>query len=125
MQNELSDSDVVRLIAYVSPYQAPEFEDDDDEEMEEDTTVADEYLIDFLTVQEAKSIGNDGLLSKIADALFTKNVIGKSEKDQAKVVWRLLPIGGLTPIELQTKEINDEVGFEQESYKVKDLRHLH
>jgi len=128
MQNELSDAEIVRLIAYVKPIQLSD--DGDVEDVEpEDLELLDEiknpneYLIDFMTVEEAKSIGSNGILSKVAEALMTKNVIKKDENKS--VTWRLVPAGGLTPIELQTKQINEESGFEQEKYQVIDLRHLH
>lgn len=127
MQNELSDSEIVRLIAYVKPIQLSnddEYEDEEDLEVAQDMTAANEYLIDFLTVQEAKNIGSNGILNKIAEVLFTKNVIKKSD-EQSQVVWRLVRHGDLTPIEQQTKQINDAMGFEQEKYQVTDLRHLH
>lgn len=128
MQNGLSDEDIVRLIAYVKPIQISDDGDiedieEEDLEIQDDTQNPDEYLIDFMTVGEAKSIGSNGILSKVAETLMTKNVINKNEN--SSITWRLVPTGGLTPIEFQTKLQNEELGFEQEKYQVVDLRHLH
>lgn len=128
MQNELSDAEVVRLIAYVKPIQLSEDEDIEDITLEtleamDDLTPSEEYLIDFLTVQEAKKIGSNGLFTKVAEILFDKNVIKKDENKH--ITWRLIRDGDLTPNENQTKKVNEAFGFEQEKYQVIDLRHLH
>lgn len=59
MQNELSDAEIVRLIAYVKPIQLSDDGDiedveTEDLEMQDEIQNPDEYLIDFMTVQEAK-----------------------------------------------------------------------
>lgn len=125
MQNELNDADVVRLIAYVTPVQLSEFDDDEEGLIEEIKNIdanaaSDEYLIDFLTIKEAKEIGSKGMLSKVAEVLTVKNIIKQDEKKL--VTWRLVRDGDLTPNEQSVKTSNDEL---KNSYQVTDLRHLH
>ena len=128
-EKELSDLEIVRLIAYVhqSPITDEEYEDifsddpiEEDNETEEDLSFSDEYLIDFLTVEEAKKIGSDGILTKIASTLVNKNIINFNNVNVQKFTWRLIRNGDLTPSELKEKESGNK-----SSYKVKDLRHLH
>ena len=126
MQTEPLDTEVMRLIAYVKPVTISDGDDEDYNDYEEDEDVLeaseeefipDEYLIDFMTVGEAKSIGSDGLLNKIANVLIDKKVISL-HTEPSHVTWRLVRAGDLTPTEKATKELN-------EIYQVRDLRHLH
>ena len=127
MQSEPLDTEVMRLIAYVKPVLISDgddedyenYEDDEDvlEASDEDETIPDEYLIDFMTVGEAKEIGSDGLLNRIASVLIDKKVISLST-EPSHVTWRLVRDGDLTPTEKATQQLN-------EIYQVRDLRHLH
>ena len=131
MQDELIDSEIVRLIAYVKPISLPEdFDIDNLEEMDlselgldDKATLSDEYLIDFLTVKEAKTIGSKGILEQVAGVLIKENVI--KENDNTSLTWRLLRDGDLTPIEIESKKVSKNLNLEKEIYKIKDLRQLH
>lgn len=117
---EPSDLDVMRLIAYVSPFDASIL--DDEEENEEDIKSqilslhgknSDEYLIDFVTVSEALDLGQEGLLKKVAGVLLDKDVL---KHPAQSITWRLVGLNQKTPNEKKLQEQN---------YKVTDLRHLH
>lgn len=131
MQDELIDSEIVRLIAYVKPISLPEdFDIDNLEEidlselgLDDQATMSEEYLIDFLTVKEAKTIGSKGILEQVAGVLIKEKVI--KENDSSSLTWRLLRDGDLTPIEIESKKVSKNLNLEKEIYKIKDLRQLH
>ncbi len=119
MQNELADDELVRLIAYVSSKKIDDPDNEDEieqvtKELKSDNVLTDEYLIDVLTVGEAKIIGSEGIFSKVVNTLIMKEII----KDEMRAVtWRLIRKDDLTPSEEHNKKIKN--------FKIKDLRHLH
>jgi hypothetical protein len=112
---EPSDLDVMRLIAYVSPIDLPEDEDDYEElksSLENRDENPDEYLIDFVTVNEAIDIGTEGLLNKVASTLVDKDIL---KHPAQSITWRLVGLNQKTPNEKKMEE----------NYQVTDLRLLH
>jgi hypothetical protein len=116
MDSEPSDLEVMRLVAYVTP----DLSDDDEEGFQlsyEDfkNTQIDEYLIDYISKQEALGLGNDGILQKVANTLYGQNIISVHNTEPKSISWRLFTEGGKTFKEKQ----------ELEEYQVTDLRSLH
>ena len=115
IDNEPSDLEVMRLVAYV----APDLSDEDDFEppnlLEMNLADIEEYLIDYMSPIEAVGLGNEGILNKVAETLYGKNVISLTSQEPKSVQWRLISQNGKTLKEKQ----------ELTSYTVTDLRILH
>jgi hypothetical protein len=110
------DSELVRLIAYVKPIslsddEVAELTSDEIKEMLMSEEPSNEYLIDFLTIKEAKQIGSEGIIKKVSEILIDKQVLTAQNQS---MTWRLLRAEDLTPNEKTSKD-----------YKVPDLRNLH
>lgn len=116
MDIEPSDLEVMRLVAYV----APDLSDDEDEFeppnlLEMNLADVEEYLIDYMLPTEAVGLGNEGILNKVAETLYSKNVISLTSQEPKSVQWRLIREGGKTLKEKQ----------DLSSYQVTDLRAVH
>jgi hypothetical protein len=86
------DSELVRLIAYVKPVcldddEIEELSSDEIKELLMSDEPSNEYLIDFLTIKEAKQIGSEGIIKKVSEILIDRQVL--TEQNQS-MTWRLL-----------------------------------